>query len=138
MNLRHPDVADPFRLVDTIYFVTDFGDWRERTIIEIFRGTVAPTRYSCILWVQEMFKCEPSSLADEERNGIGGLPDHDFRVDQTASRMAPDFHPGGFEAGTDAEATQKAFDAYCFWLDHARGRCKPNDGHALGDCEGRG
>ena len=83
-----------------------------------------------------MFKCEPSDFSEEHRKGLGGLPDHDFRIDHTPLRMAPNFDPDGYEADSDAEALQKAFEAYCFRLDHSLGRCTPKDSHTLGDCQG--
>lgn len=136
MLLQHPAINGPYRLVDKLYFTTQYGHEDERTIIELFRATKEPNLYRCIVWVQEMFKCEPSDFSEAERSGLGGLPDHDFRVDQTPLRMTPKFCPDGFHASNDEEALQKAFDAYCFCLDHTLARCSPADNHTLADCKG--
>jgi hypothetical protein len=135
-QLEHPAIRGPFRLVEAICFTAEYGQEEERTTLEVFRSLEEPTRYRCTVWVQEMFRCEPSGFTEEQRRGLGGLPDHTFRIDQTPLRMAPHFDPDGYQANNDADAVKMAFDAYCFCLDHSLGRCQPADNHILAECQG--
>lgn len=84
------------------------------------------------------FGASMRSTTQAERESLGGLPTHDFRIDQTPLRMGPKFNPEGFNAKDPEEAMRKAFDSYTFQLDHSLGRCSQgsDDQHTLAECPG--